>query len=359
LINNIAIIGLGLIGGSIAKALKKANPDLFISGFDFEDVLLTAYQDKVIDSRLNKIEDALSSDLIVIALPVDLSIKYFSRLIPHLKEEQIITDVCSVKYSFKKIWDKSSSKGIYIGSHPMTGKEKGGYLNSDELLFENSIFVVTEDLSKGRSQKDFAEIIKYLGANILYIPAKQHDIIAASVSHLPQLVSIALVNTASLKTDDYNFLDLAAGGFRDMTRIASSDFSIWESIINENQNEILIALDKFKAEIDSIKKDVAGNNFDSLHKKFIEANKSRNEIPSNTKGFLTPLYDVFVFVKDEPGVLSKITTELFRNNINIKDLELLKIREGKGGTFRFSFSSEKDSQLAIKTITQAGFEVRH
>lgn len=359
MIHNISIIGLGLIGGSIAKALRKADTDLFIQGFDFENVMNAAFTAKVIDKTIYQLDDALESDLIIIALPVDLSLKYFRQLIPKLKDGQIIADVCSVKNSFKQIWDSSFSIGKYIGCHPMTGREKGGYANSDELLFENSIFVVTEDLSKDEVGNNFAEIIKYLGANILYIPAKQHDIIAASVSHLPQLVSVALVNTAALKTDNYNFLDLAAGGFRDMTRIASSDFTIWESIINENQNEILIALDKFKAEIDTIKKDVQTNNFDSLHAKFIEANKNRNEIPANTKGFLAPLYDVFVFVKDEPGVLCKITTELFKNKINIKDLELLKIREGKGGTFRFSFSTENESLLAIQVITQAGFEIRH
>lgn len=359
MINSISILGIGLIGGSLAKALKKAKPNILISGFDFPEVLEIAYEEKVIDRKLFSIYESLNSDLIIIALPVNQSLTYFEELIPKLKEGQIISDVCSVKYSFKKIWDNVKSKGTYIGCHPMTGKEKGGYENADELLFENSIVVVTEDLSNGKLKKDFAMIIKSLGSNILYIPAKQHDIIAASVSHLPQLVSVALVNTAALKTDNYNFLDLAAGGFRDMTRIASSDFSIWESIINENQSEILTALDKFKNEIEGIKKDIQTKNYNSLRSKFNLANQSRHEIPANTKGFLSPLYDIFVFVKDEPGVLSKITTGLYQNQINIKDIELLKIREGKGGTFRISFSSEKESTKAIKIISELGFEIRH
>lgn len=359
MIKSVSILGLGLIGGSIAKALRKANSDIFISAFDLPEVLAIALEENVIDKKLKSVDESLDSDLIFIALPVNLSLSYFQELIPKLKEGQIISDVCSVKYSFKKIWDNTKSNGTYIGCHPMTGKEKGGYENADELLFENSIVVVTEDLTADESKNEFAEIIKSLGSNILFIPAKQHDIIAASVSHLPQLVSVALVNTAALKTENYNFLDLAAGGFRDMTRIASSDFSIWESIINENQSEILIALDKFRNEIEGIKKDVQSKNFNSLRSKFRLANSSRHEIPANTKGFLSPLYDVFVFVKDEPGVLSKITTALYQNGINIKDLELLKIREGKGGTFRFSFSSEKDSSAAIKIISELGFEIRH
>lgn len=359
MIQSCSIIGLGLIGGSIAKALKKNKPQLHLSAYDFVDVLESAYNEKFIDSKLSDIQDSLSSDVIIIALPVSESLKVFEQLVNKLKPGQIITDVCSVKYSFQKIWQQSKSSGIYIGMHPMSGKEKGGFENSDDMLFENSILVVTENLHLNERIKEFAEFIKLLGANILEIPAKQHDIIAASVSHLPQLVSIALVNTASLKTENYNFLDLAAGGFRDMTRIASSDFSIWESIINENQSEILIALDKFLEEIQKIKSDIQKNDFDSLHKKFIEANINRNEIPKNTKGFLSPLYNIFIYVKDEPGILSKITTALYKNGINIKDIELLKIREGKGGNFRISFSSMKEAEAAAKIISDIGFEVRY
>jgi len=359
LIQSCAIIGLGLIGGSIAKSIKKNKPEIEISAFDFDDVLDAAKSLNIIDKKLSKINEVLASELIIIALPVDESLKVFRELSKILKPNQILTDVCSVKNSFHKLWEQSNSEGIYIGMHPMSGKEKGGFENSDELLFENCILVVTDNLQNDTRKKEFAEFISYLGANILEIPAKQHDIIAASVSHLPQLVSIALVNTAALKTDNYHFLDLAAGGFRDMTRIASSDFSIWESIINENQNEILIALEKFAAEIEEMKENIKKKDYKLLKQKFNEANISRNEIPTNTKGFLTPLFNIYIFVKDEAGVLSKITTALFDKGINIKDIELLKIREGLGGNFRLSFASQKNADRAAEIISEIGFEVKH
>ena len=359
MIKSCSIIGLGLIGGSIAKIIKKSKPEIFIYGFDFIDVLETAFNMNIIDKKLDAIEDSLYADVIILSLPVAESLKVFEKLADKLRPGQIITDVCSVKYSFQQLWSKINSKGIYIGMHPMSGKEKGGLENSDELLFENSILVVTNNLNENSNTREFAEFVKLLGAHILEIPAKQHDIIAASVSHLPQLVSIALVNTASLKTDNYNFLDLAAGGFRDMTRIASSDFTIWESIINENHDEILIALEKFQHELINIQRDIKEKNFDSLRKKFIDANISRNEIPTNTKGFLTPLFNVYIFVKDEPGVLSKVTGALYKNNLNIKDIELLKVREGKGGNFRIAFSSQSDAELATKIISELGFEVKY
>ncbi len=354
-IRNISIIGLGLIGGSIAKALKSKNRNFNISAFDKREVLNKAKDENIIDNIFASPHEAIETDLIFLCLPLEINLDVFKQLIPELQDETIITDVSGVKLVFKNEWDKHKRKGTYIGGHPMTGKEVGGYINSDPLLFENSVYIVTEDLSLEKYSA-FREIIELLGANILHIPPKQHDVIAASVSHLPQLLSVALVNTASLKTDNYNFLDLAAGGFRDMTRIASSDFNIWESVIDKNKNQILTALDKFSFELNKINKWIAGNNFEQLNKYFLSAAESRDEIPQNTKGFLTPVYDIFIFVKDEPGVISKISTKLFEAGINIKDIELLKIREGTGGTFRLSFESKNIARQAKIILSDLGFK---
>lgn len=356
-IKNISILGLGLIGGSIAKALKKSDPSLNISAYDYDETIEAALNDGMINSPLQNYEESLEGDLIFICLPVGESIKVFKSLVPKLKAGQVITDVCGVKSMFQEIWDESGSNGIYVGGHPMTGKEKSGYKNSDPLLFENAIYILTQDISTDPDLVEFKKIIEMLGANILTIPAHQHDVIAASVSHLPQLVSVALVNTASLKTDQYNFLDLAAGGFRDMTRIASSDFKIWEAVINENRKEILTAIEKFVMELNNLKKNISERNYSEIGRSFESARKNRDEIPSNTKGFLSPLHDIFVFVKDEPGVISKLSTALFNAGINIKDMELLKIREGSGGTFRLSFQSSDEAANAKEIIKSTGFKV--
>lgn len=354
-VQKIAIYGLGLIGGSLAKAFKKSGIDLHISAFDKTEVLETALADKTIDEIIEDIESVKSFDVIFLCLPVETSLEYFKKLAPLLDTNQIITDVCGIKSIFAKSWGELESSGIYIGGHPMTGKENGGYENSDPLLFENSIYVLTEDLNKNKELSQFRNLVEALGANILYLPAHQHDVIAASVSHLPQLLSVALVNTAALKADEYNFLDLAAGGFRDMTRIASSDFTIWESVIRNNKEEILAAMESFSREINSISHLLSRNEFQSIRKMFESASYKRHEIPANTKGFLSPLHDLFVFVKDEPGVISKMTTALYKLGINIKDIELLKIREGSGGTFRLSFESEEDRKKAADTMDKIGF----
>ncbi len=356
-IKTIAIIGLGLIGGSIAKAIRSSGLQVKLNAYDKPETLELALSEKIIDKKLDIVEEALDSDLIFLCLPINPSLDIFERLVPEL-DGNILTDVCSVKLIFQEKWEKlNTGKGLYIGGHPMTGKEKAGYVNSDPLLFENTTYILTEDLTNNNELKDFRKIIESLGANILFIPAKQHDVIAASVSHLPQLTAVALVNTASLKTENYNFLDLAAGGFRDMTRIASSDFEIWESIISTNRKQILTALEKFSFEVDKLIKWISENKISRLAEYFSEARKNRDEIPQNTKGFLNPVHDIFIFVEDKPGMISKISTALYEEGINIKDIELLKIREGTGGTFRLAFESAEEAERAKRLISDLGFKL--
>jgi prephenate dehydrogenase len=356
---NISIIGLGLIGGSIAKALKNFSVDYNILAFDRPEVIQNALSQKVIDRKLNSFEESLEADLIFICLPVNESKKIFKNLIDKLRPGQILTDVCGVKSAFQDMWDQKKRDGFYIGGHPMTGKEKGGFENSDPLLFENCMYILNDSSKDCPKMEIFTTILHQLGARVTFLNPKVHDIIVASVSHLPQLVSVSLINSASLKDSDLNFFDYAAGGFRDMTRIASSDFNIWEPVVLENKKNIVQAIDNFIANLEQIKNSIKRDEFNSLAEKFEAARIKRDEIPKSNKGFLHKIYDVFVFVKDEPGVISKISTALFNNNINIKDLELLKIREGSGGTFRFAFESEADALKARVVIESIGFSTKN
>jgi len=354
---NISIIGLGLIGGSIAKAVKNAFPECAISAYDKPETLNLALSEKVIDVKLDSLEDALNSELIFIATPVNSAVEIFSRLVPKLKETNIITDVCGIKGAMNDIWNKSAAKGVYFGGHPMTGKEKGGYINSDPILFENAIYIISAESQKDDRLDSFVSLVKSFGARVMFLDPYEHDEVIAYVSHMPQLLSVALINTAG-KSNDINYMDFAGGGFRDMTRIASSKFDIWESVIQLNKEKIITAIDNLIDELDSVKREIKESNFDSLNNRFEDSRRHRDEIPLNSKGFLNPLIDVFVFVKDEPGVVSNISSTLFKNNINIKDIELLKIREGTGGTFRLSFESEEDALKARSVLTSIGFSIK-
>lgn len=345
---------MGLIGGSIAKALKNST-EFYITGIDKIEVLEKAKSEGAVDHTSTNFIDALSSDIIFLSLPVDLSIEVFSELYPLLKDGQIITDVCSVKNIFEVLSEKSKSAGIYIGGHPMTGKEKGGFTNSDPLLFENSIYLLSNKQKKHPAFNKFQKLILALGARITLIDPLFHDSVVAKVSHLPQLLSVTLIN--SVTQNDRSPINFAAGGFRDMTRIASSDFEMWRSIILNNKNFILEEISKFIAELKKMESHLVSERFDELEFNFEKARISRDEIPKTSKGFLFPLIDIFVYVNDEPGIISKISTALFEQNINIKDIELLKIREGTGGTFRLSFESESDASNAEVVLNSLDFKI--
>ena len=357
-IKNISIIGLGLIGGSIAKALKNSSASLFIRGFDKKEILEESLSDGSIDEALQSVDESKNSDIIFLSLPTELSLEYFIKLAPSINENTIITDVCGVKGIFETNWGKIKSKGFYVGGHPMTGKETGGYQSSDPLLFENSVYIISEAANKLNNLDEFLHVIKLLGARVRMLDPYLHDKVISRVSHLPQLISIALVNAAGENGNGINYLDFAAGGFRDMTRIASSNYEIWEAVLKLNKEEILNSIELLNKGLLKIEDLLKENNFNDLQMLFQKARIKRDEIPKNTKGFLNPLYDLFIYVKDEPGVLSNLTTLMYENKINIKDIELLKIREGTGGTFRVSFESKKIGLAAKKLIEGVGFTTK-
>ncbi len=354
--HTISIIGLGLIGGSLAKALKNSGREIKISGFDKDQVSDQSVELKIIDKKIDSISESLESDIIFLCLPTDLSLEYFKKLSPQLKEGTVISDVCGVKGIFEDEWNKIKSAGLYIGGHPMTGKEKGGLENSDPLLFENSLYLLSEKSQNLSPINQFTDIIKLLGARIRFIDPYLHDRIIAYVSHLPQVLAVSLVN--SLGGDEKNnYLDFAAGGFRDITRIASSDFEIWEPVFRYNKTEITSAIENLIKKLESVKALVDKADLKSLENEFTSSRKKRETIPSNIKGFLNPIYDVFIYTEDKPGSLFRMTEILFKNSINIKDIELLKIREGTGGTFRLSFETNESAIKAKELLISSGFRL--
>ncbi len=354
----ISIIGLGLIGGSIAKALKKSELSYIVESYDKKEVLKKALSEKTIEFALDSIESSANSDFIFLCLPTEISLEVLGKLAPLISSSTVITDVCGMKGIFENKWKKLNSKGIYIGGHPMTGKEANGYINSDPLLFENAVYIISSSAEKNERLNELVNIVEHFGARVRFLDPFLHDKVIARVSHLPQLLSVALVNSTFQDGDEVNYLDFAAGGFRDMTRIASSDFDIWKAICKLNREEIITSIEVIHQNLTQIEDLLEGGAIDNLEVLFHQARERRDEIPKNTKGFINPLFDVFVYVKDEPGVLSNLTTLLYKNNINIKDIELLKIREGTGGTFRISFDSEKNANKARLLIEQSGFATR-
>jgi prephenate dehydrogenase len=191
---------------------------------------------------------------------------------------------------------------------------------------------------------------------VLLISSQLHDEIAAAVSHLPQMAAIALMSLASKRQEESShFLKMAAGGFRDMTRIASSPYGIWDDILQTNSDMIIDYIDAYIAELGIIRQALVNK---AIRPWFDQSAQNRLSIPRDTRGFFRPHYDISIAVQDRAGMIAEIANTLLEKSINIKDIEVLKIRENEGGTMRLAFASEVDRDMALALLKSRGLECR-
>ncbi len=341
---NITIIGLGVIGGSLGLAIKQNHPRISVTGYDRTGTVIKALRKGAIDLGASTIATAVhDADIVFLCTPVSTIIELLPPIAASVKKNAIITDVGSTKMNVVSAANRHFNKnGIFIGGHPMAGSEGKGIEHADGLLFQNATYVLCADSKQRKRITALTSLLHSVGARVLFLSAREHDEVAAAISHLPQLVAVAMMNLAGKKNKkNPAFLQLAAGGFRDITRIASSPYEMWKDILSSNSIEIRSVIREFAKLLGSFENDLRTENTQQrFAKQFTSAKSLRDAIPKNSKGFLHPLHDVYVTVDDKPGVLSQLTAALYKAKINIKDIELLKIRDGRGGTFRLSFDSK-------------------
>ncbi|NOY58164.1 MAG: prephenate dehydrogenase [Calditrichaeota bacterium] len=356
---SILIIGVGLIGGSMGLALKRKGFKGTLIGVDSPEVVERALQKNVIDegfAREDLQKATTEADLIFISTPIVEILELLQVLGNFVRPGTLITDVGSTK---RKIVETANihlpADCDFIGGHPMAGSELRGVQAADPFLFENTTYVLTPSRPiRESTRKGLGELLELVGAKVLLLSPSLHDEIAAAVSHLPQMASVALMNLAARKQEESpHFLKMAAGGFRDMTRIASSPFGIWEHIRETNADMIAQFIDEYINELKKVRELL---NTPELAKYFENAARNRLSIPKDTKGFLRPQFEVSVSVQDKPGMLALITQTLAGENINIKDIEVLKIREDEGGTMRLAFSTKEERETAMVLLKEKGLE---
>jgi prephenate dehydrogenase len=355
----IAIIGVGVIGGSLGLAIKKRFRSVTITGHDRPEVLKHALRRGAVDFAAPRLKSAVAdADLVFLATPISAILRLLPQIARTVGPRTIVTDVGSVKRAIVGVARRHFPASSFVGGHPMAGVELSGVEAAHPLLFENAVYVLTPLTRRpSGAVKTFAQFLEELGARVVTLDPKLHDEIVSVVSHVPQLTAVALTNVAgSRHRSSPAYLRLAAGGFRDLTRIASSRPEIWHDILSSNRDEIARALDLMIRELVRYRRKLRakGRPFAGM---FNEARRIRSRIPKSMKGFLYPLKEIYVFVEDQPGMLAKLTVSLTRAGINIKDLELMKIREGRGGTFRLAFESSQVAERAVGVLRKAGFEI--
>jgi len=362
----ITIIGLGLIGGSLAKALHEKAGIRNIIAFDQDkETIEKAKNDGIITHGCNITEKhvmdgfARDSDIIFICTPVKHTRDILLMLNGNVKKDCIITDVGSTKGDIINFADNVLGVSNFIGGHPMAGSEKTGYRSSYSHLFENAYYILCPcRKTPERSMKFLSGLLKAIGALPVIMDAREHDSIVASISHVPHIIASALVNLVkATDTADGKARMLAAGGFRDITRIASSSPEMWEGIILGNASETKRVLNLYIEILNNIKESIEKRDSKAILNFFESAREYRDSLPVNKKGLIEPNYEIAVDVVDRPGIIGEITSVLGHNNINIKNINVSNSREHEQGCLRISFPDNISREKAFNLLTGIGYRV--
>jgi len=262
LIQRAAILGTGLIGGSFAKALRKYTPDMHITGWDREDVAHQLKSSGVANATFSgAIEPAIrGADLIYIALPIGVTLDILPEIAQNAAPHALVTDGCSTKLRIctaaAELFDEEESSPIFLGGHPMAGRELSGFAQSDADLFQKATYALV-----GPSQEDrdprivaFTKILEKLGARPTWLGAQQHDYAVGLASHLPQLTAVALGSFLYDRLDENGLpITLAGPGLRDTLRLAGSSYATWRDIVLTNREVLSAALDLFARRLDDLR----------------------------------------------------------------------------------------------------------
>lgn len=357
----VLLIGVGLIGGSVALAIKKEH-NAIITGYDvnIENCNL-AIKLHIIDDYTDQLQVAAEeSDLIILACPVDKTEKFLDQLVTFkLQPNVIITDVGSTKSVIMKKAEQLFSNNVtFIGGHPMAGSHKAGPGSARAHLFENAYYILTP--SPNVSEEQVAVLKEWLrgtNANFFTMDPVEHDYVTGVVSHFPHVVAASLVRHVASFADKYHQIHfLAAGGFRDITRIASSSPEMWSDIVQHNREILLTLLEQWESEMQHVKHLIDSGDANQLHHYFSGAKTYRDSLPVRAKGAIHAFYDLYIDVKDTPGVISHVTTILAEANISITNIRIIEAREDVYGVLRLSFQTFHDMENAKKCLENEGYE---
>lgn len=354
---SIGIIGLGLIGGSIAKALKEKTEINIVATNRSEQSLVDALNDGVIDSySKNDLSIFSDCDVVFICTSVDKIPYYVREIIPYIKKDCIITDVGSTKNTISNKM-KEFDNINFIGGHPMAGSEKTGYKSAKSHLLENAYYILTPAANVSAEKVELIkDLVKTIGAIPIVLDPNLHDYTVAAVSHVPHIIASAIVNTVKELDDvDCNMHRLAAGGFKDITRIASSSPEVWDSICQDNKDKILDILKSFRQNIEAVENMLLSG--ESLYKFFETAREYRNSFASKTVSGPGIEYSINVDMKDRPGEIGVIATILSSQHINIKNINIINSRDYTEGALSIVFGSQNDKDKAIAILEFMNYTV--
>ncbi|HVM08799.1 MAG TPA: prephenate dehydrogenase [Acidimicrobiales bacterium] len=338
------IIGTGLIGGSIGLALRRLGWHVTGRDNDHERA-----QRAVAIGALDEVGTDPDADVIFIATPVGAVADEARQLV---SPTAVVTDVGSVKSAIVSAVDHPR----FVGGHPMAGSEQEGVEGADADLFEGATWVLTPTAATDPgAYARLQDVVTSLGANVVAMPPERHDALVAVVSHVPHLTAAALMTMASARAEEHAaLLRLAAGGFRDMTRIAAGHPGIWPDICAENKDAIVDALDELLSTLTAVRSTVAGADRASLLGLLETARSARVNLPARAVARADEMAEMRVPVPDRPGVLAEVTTLAGELGVNIYDIEVMHSSEGDRGVLLIVIDS-KDADLLRGAFLARGY----
>lgn len=348
----VAVLGTGVIGGSIG--LKLVDLGVRVSAFDTDPVAARAAESAGIEVYPDPVAAVDGVDVAVIAVPVDAAISLVRELAR--TDCPVVTDVGSTKAGIVEAAGQELGDR-FVGGHPMAGSERHGFAAAMPDLFEDAPWILTPtETTGGAAYRSVAALVARLGARVVALSPEGHDALLARLSHLPQLVASSLVHVAAGAGDEEALLGLAAGGFRDVTRIAASDPGMWIPILKANREGVLDALDGLSERLELVHRLVRDGSWEELRGFLADARGARLERFVRPDHSAEPV-TLVLLVPDRPGVLAEVTTAAGNMGANIEDLKIFHSTEGGRGRLELVITGSPAADALTRTLEGLGYHV--
>lgn len=354
-------IGLGLIGGSIARALKKFDAKITIVAYDTSrEALALAEKERIVDIAASAVDQSFSKcDYIFLCAPVQKNDENLAAVGSVMKPDALLTDVGSVKTAIHEAVHAAGLDRRFIGGHPMAGSERTGFANSRASLLENAYYILTP--APGVPEEKTAayrSLVAGMGAIPLILDYRKHDYVVAAISHLPHVIASSLVNLVREADREEGIMKLiAAGGFKDITRIASSSPVMWQQICLTNGENISKLLADYISSLEQIRYEIDSARPGALYRFFETARDYRDSFIDASSGPIKKSFSLRIEIADEPGALAAIATILALHQISIKNIGISHNREQEDGVLRVEFYQEESIGKAREILQAKGYAV--
>lgn len=373
----LTLVGFGLLASSIAAAIKQAGKSTVVRAVSSPNTLERARELKLADEffTYDEIEKWVpGSSMILLCAPILHILKTIdalSRVNLPSSAPILVSDIGSTKVEICKVGSKLPQPFVFVGSHPMAGSEKRTLEYNDPSIFENAYwFVCPPEGVEESAYRPLLDLIDFVGAHAVVFPPEHHDRTMAWVSHMPQMLSSTLAGALPERLLKFNYQHYAGRAFRDMTRIAASGWNMWHDIAVTNRDQTVLALREVR---DGLDKTIAAMEHlqvvndgtpaaedcsADLETVFKAGNEGRASLFAPGRNAAAAFSEITVPLKDVPGALLQVLSPLAENHLNIRDIELMKVRENIAGTLLLAFKTPEEARRAVEILQKLDYDVK-